>query len=136
MLTCTRSAEHVPAHADRPACLVAPRHSPKLRCWACSCPQSAVLSLQCLLKAWEACLPAPSAQVVPILLSLCMSCSVQSADRVVHTQQDVLERLSRSIIETDKQHRDQMDTINQGFAERRQEIAKLTQEKRWGQSSH
>eukprot|EP00891_Asterochloris_glomerata_P007936 jgi/Astpho2/7936/fgenesh1_pg.00118_%23_37_t len=53
-----------------------------------------------------------------------------SADRVVHTQQDVLETISRSIIETDKQHRDQLDTINQRFAERRQEIAKLTQEKR------
>ena len=65
-----------------------------------------------------------------------MSCVVQSADRVVHTQQDVLETISRSIIETDKQHRDQLDTINQRFAERRQEIAKLTQEKRWGHGSH
>ena len=59
-----------------------------------------------------------------------MSCALQSADRVVHTQQHVLEEVSRSIIETDKHHRDQIVTINQGFAERRQEIAKLTQEKR------
>ena len=61
-----------------------------------------------------------------------MSCGVQSADRVVHTQQDVLEKLSRIIIDTDRQHREQMVSINQKFAERDQEIAKLTQEKRWG----
>ena len=82
--------------------------------------------------------PAPPALGAgcPILLSLWLFCAVQSADRVVHTQQDVLEKLARSIIEVDQQHRDQLVTTNQQFAERRQEIAKLTQEKRWGQSSH